>query len=574
MGIYRDDFTNFTFNGINSKDMKVWITNEGELTDILGVKTDDSFITPTLGSGRIFNGSTITSRDITFTCAAIDVDDYDKTKIAGWLDGRQSGRLSFDFDPYFYYNVKVSGGISATKIVKSYLDNIKGRYVYILTFSITFTSTDNWEKIGVPIVVRLHDDDVQKTINTMSGNNFPTEWKTLEDYKQYLTALLKRDTELRCFNHYNLPFIQNNEGFFMAGTELNAADYKYTSLQIITANNYRYTLNKDTATAKEWSKISVHDYNDTTLTTTENFTSYKYAKYLLTDDCIILTDKSELINGNNSFICCNPYNNNSYFTLTLQNDTTIQSNSVSDDSNLCNCIFDNTKLFDYSNLKNFTKHYNLNYNSEFGTLTNNGVFLAYYIETDGAIVDNDKDTYEYGQFSIPSGNTHVYKVTKSNISLDNIHWIDSGNTDYYYYIIHLETDKEPVMQNNSLVVFSCYNKESTNNFIQDAYNLMNDSNSVSNIENDNIEYGCGIIKNISNSNNNYKIDLIVSKDTLNKLGTPKKIIDSNSFYSSIDLSHDYISIADAHILNFTYNAMVDDNNINTYLYYITNGKEI
>jgi hypothetical protein len=130
------------------------------------------------------------------------------------------------------------------------------------------------------------------------------------------------------------------------------------------------------------------------------------------------------------------------------------------------------------------------------------------------------------------------------------------------------------MQNNSLVVFSCYNKESTNNFIQDAYNLMNDSNSVSNIENDNIEYGCGIIKNISNSNNNYKIDLIVSKDTLNKLGTPKKIIDSNSFYSSVDLSHDYISIADAHILNFTYNAMVDDNNINTYLYYITNGKEI
>ena len=149
--MFRDKFTDFAFNHISSKTMGVWITNARDLQDIITPNMSNGYVAPTYADGRHYTGTTISSSTIPVKCVAIDITANDKRDISKWLSARAIGPLVFGYDPYHYYNVKVAGGITAEKWVRSKYHKELGGYTYIYTFTINFETVDNWCKMGMPV---------------------------------------------------------------------------------------------------------------------------------------------------------------------------------------------------------------------------------------------------------------------------------------------------------------------------------------------------------------------------------------------------------------------------------------
>ena len=77
------------------------------------------------------------------------------------MNTKATGALIFGFDPYHYYDVKVSGEIVADRWVRGRYHKELGGYTYIYNFTIKFTTINDWAKLGVPINLRLGDIEIE-----------------------------------------------------------------------------------------------------------------------------------------------------------------------------------------------------------------------------------------------------------------------------------------------------------------------------------------------------------------------------------------------------------------------------
>lgn len=145
--MFRDDYTDFFFNGIHSSNFKVWITNKNDLQRSMSPNFSDKFNSSTYGQIRYHEGTTIDKQDFKLSCAAINVTRNEWEAISEWLSPLKSGKLSFDWNDKYYYMVKISKAPSGVMFTKGKIDDIMGD-LYIITFTLEMTTVGDWAALG------------------------------------------------------------------------------------------------------------------------------------------------------------------------------------------------------------------------------------------------------------------------------------------------------------------------------------------------------------------------------------------------------------------------------------------
>lgn len=72
----------------------------------------DKFNTPTYGQIRYYEGTTVDKQDISFQCVAVGITANEWRAITNWLSPLTIGKLRFEWNPHYYYVVKLSKAIS------------------------------------------------------------------------------------------------------------------------------------------------------------------------------------------------------------------------------------------------------------------------------------------------------------------------------------------------------------------------------------------------------------------------------------------------------------------------------
>lgn len=169
--IFRDEYTDFTFNGVRSSQMKVWITNNKDLQFRLTPEFSDTFLAPSFSNTQILNNTNITKSTFSLKCIAIDVTMQDWRAIQGWLSPTAVGRLSFDFNVGTYYNAKIDKSISGTAFIKGGDRNLSDRY--IIEFTVGFTTVGDYTALGeVNVGVLGKDFNTEYKIESVSNNRY------------------------------------------------------------------------------------------------------------------------------------------------------------------------------------------------------------------------------------------------------------------------------------------------------------------------------------------------------------------------------------------------------------------
>lgn len=145
--MFRDDYTNFSFRDQDSSNFKVWITNKNDLKRNMSPNFSDKFNAPTYGNIRYYEGTTIDKQDFKFSCAAVDITLNEWGAITEWLSPQKNGKLRFDWNDKYFYNVKVSKAPSGTMFVKGRIDSAMGQ-LYIVTFDLEFTTIGDWAALS------------------------------------------------------------------------------------------------------------------------------------------------------------------------------------------------------------------------------------------------------------------------------------------------------------------------------------------------------------------------------------------------------------------------------------------
>lgn len=145
--MFRDKYTNFTFNDLKSENFHVWLTNKHDIKYNLSPRFTDKFNTPTLGQIRYYEGTQIDQQEINIQCAAIDITLDEWKAITEWLSPLKIGKLRFEWNPHYYYLTKISKQITAEVWNKSRIDPVLGN-LYIVTFNITFTTINDWAALS------------------------------------------------------------------------------------------------------------------------------------------------------------------------------------------------------------------------------------------------------------------------------------------------------------------------------------------------------------------------------------------------------------------------------------------
>lgn len=144
---FRDKYTDFTFDDKKSSSYKVWITNKNDLQLALTPNFKDKFTSPQFGGVRYLDGTTIEKTDIKVSCIAIDVTLNEWRAICNWLSPTKIGKLSFDFNNYTYYTVKLSSAVTAKMFNYGGKDSVIGGRK-VIEFDLSFTTVGDYAAIG------------------------------------------------------------------------------------------------------------------------------------------------------------------------------------------------------------------------------------------------------------------------------------------------------------------------------------------------------------------------------------------------------------------------------------------
>lgn len=144
---FRDEYTDFTFNGKTSEQMKVWITNSRDIQFRLTPEFTDTFVSPAFSNSQVLTGTNITKSTFQLKCIAIDVSMGEWRAIQRWLSPDAVGRLEFNFNYDTYYNAKISKSITGKSFVKGGYDKLLGD-LYVVEFTVDFTTVDDYAALG------------------------------------------------------------------------------------------------------------------------------------------------------------------------------------------------------------------------------------------------------------------------------------------------------------------------------------------------------------------------------------------------------------------------------------------
>lgn len=365
--MFRDNFTDFAFNDIESKAMKVWITNARDIQEQLVASFQDQFITPSYTDGRHYAGTSITSQTLTVKCAAVEITEKEKRNISQWLNPRAVGALTFGFDPYHYYNVKVASEIVADKWVRGRYHKELGGYTYIYNFIIKFTTTDDWCKLGHPVNLDLNSAFFTFTKEEIDKLTHP--FQEISDYSNIEDAY---NIFSNFNNSYALPYVLPVPECFIQEPQENDFEGETNIAELDSSLDNFLPTNED----------------------------YIYAYFAIKDTQGTLGLK----NSPRVFIC-NPGNEPMYFNY-------FYTKNFAKDSSPEHSIKINEETvfsFKLSLLENFSS--TLNYDSYVGVLSDGGVMLPLIEDiSNRSIIDSDKPYENIGQYFISPGNAETIKL--------------------------------------------------------------------------------------------------------------------------------------------------------------------
>lgn len=200
--MFRDNYTNFSFNDLHSKNFKVWITNKNDLKRNMTPNFTDKFNTPTYGQVRYYEGTTIDKQDITFNCVAINITANEWRAITNWLSPLAVGKLRFDWNPHYYYVVKLSKAITGEYWALNNVDPILGN-LYNVTFSVSFSTVYDWAAMGSPSESAIHysipEDNIKDNWDEIVSAEVGNIFKIKDDYYK----CIKKVTSASALDEFN-----------------------------------------------------------------------------------------------------------------------------------------------------------------------------------------------------------------------------------------------------------------------------------------------------------------------------------------------------------------------------------
>lgn len=145
--MFRDDYTDFSFDDKESRSYKVWITNKRDLQQNMSPNFSDSFNTPINGGITYYEGTKIDKQTFSLSCVAIDITKAEWRAITEWLSPLKIGKLRFAWNKKHYYIAKLSSAPAGSMFVKSKVDKVLGQ-LYIVEFKLSFTTVNDWAALG------------------------------------------------------------------------------------------------------------------------------------------------------------------------------------------------------------------------------------------------------------------------------------------------------------------------------------------------------------------------------------------------------------------------------------------
>lgn len=185
--MFRDKYTDFYFCDKSSADFKVWITNNHDLQFNSAPSFSDTFTAPVFAQSRYHENTKIEKQDFKLKLAAINITKQEWRAINEWLSPQQIGALSFGWNKNHYYNVKVTSAPAGTIWIKNSVDHVLEE-LYIVTFEITFSTTEDWAALGAIASI---------PINTIDSVNLGDTWDA---------ASMAHNAAERYKNDYYIPF--------------------------------------------------------------------------------------------------------------------------------------------------------------------------------------------------------------------------------------------------------------------------------------------------------------------------------------------------------------------------------
>ena len=389
---FRDKYTDFTFADKKSSSYKVWITNKNDIEIALTPSFKDQFTTPQFGGVRYLNGTTVEKTDIKVSCIAIDVTLNEWRSICNWLSPFKVGKLSFDFNKYTYYNVKLSNSVNGKMFNYRGKDQLLGGKK-IIEFSLTFTTVGDYAALG-PF-----------------NSGLISYERTNTDINNIINELVTRSA-----NHYNIPCIYSDVNTIKVGDCVTGLDIKLES------DNYsRLQWKTDEDTDKDiihqlsyensnWRYIIFPEGEDSS-------TNYYYDSIHKDNYISVLQQKSNLILAQTS--------NDSNYTESINIDNTglnifnvgeyeaypqIHLNHISSGFEVW---LDDVLYYDYT-FNNNRWFNNINIDCQSGVITYNG-----------RIVENATDSFGYnlinksinmGPLAIQSGNPEIHRAKLTGVN--------------------------------------------------------------------------------------------------------------------------------------------------------------
>ena len=439
--MFRDNYTDFSFNELDSKNFKVWITNKNDLKQNMSPNFSDKFNTPTYGQTRYYEGTTIDKQDFKLSCVAIDVTLNEWRAITEWLSPLKCGKLKFDWNRNYYYMVKISSSLSGTIFIKSKVDSIIGD-LYIITFDINFTTVEDWAAIG-PYCEQNYLED----INSNVYNN---------DY--YLPEIILRDSYIDGYDTSKNNIIPSADKILVSFKTTNLSgnqilgimSYSGETVGIIkesTENGieniiYEYYYNKELV----WSKNLPYKKDKSNYEFYFNSNPGYYLQWMSTDYNATIeryNDSNILITNTGAF--------NAYPIFYVKDSCTISKDSKT--------------YYSFTKSINNNMNYQVKINSKTSNITQNGV-----------IIDNSKDKFgiplyelkieNSGQLYIKSGRPELFKAI---LVKDKV--IDYTNS--IRRCAEFLLNSKPIYDRDKKIILHSFSedfKEATNKFNIDRYN--------------------------------------------------------------------------------------------------------
>lgn len=418
---FRDEYTNFSFNGITSEQMKVWITNSRDIQFRLTPEFTDTFVSPTFANNQILTGTNITKSTFNLKCIAINITMQEWRAIQQWLSPYNVGRLEFDFNKNTYYNAKVSKSITGTTFVKGSWDRLIGD-LYIVEFNIEFSTVDDFAALGpvnIGILGKNFDelligsdttedtkDDYPYKIESVSNNKFfmpmiikaqdITGYDNNNDDKRGPYLLNNREVTITL---PNLPTTNAALGYFVTAGHMNEGFYfaEY-ELKLI-----------DSSTVILYSSIDGQSRGNKL--TTYTVIDKEFSFQLYGDDLFFVPVKDQIAdikfsNTNNDYLFCNPSSYEIYPTFLIK---------PFDSEEVMTINYESEEFYKYSYYKTNINSY-LTFDCQHGVVLSGDTLAEQantYVTVNGVTYKEkmfSEDVVNKGVLSLPSGNPEIVKI--------------------------------------------------------------------------------------------------------------------------------------------------------------------